>query len=189
MPAVLPMLLDSKSGRQGYDGSAEAPKPSITRDLRRSASTSSLPNPHDNLMSDLQRRSGLEDERERELPPLPAESDTPRSSDRTSLTTFDSRIRYPSLTAPHRNLARETTQNSTSSRVSTASTLHSEMVTYQKRLEAHHEKAMQARDDIDELDAEGSGAQGIPREPPPSYQEEVPDESTIISDIGHSALH
>lgn len=143
-------------------------------DLMRSPTTSSLPNPHDMhdeplLMPTMHSSRNVD----RDLPPVPVEhTDVPDVSRLSS--TFSSRSSYPpsSFSDPAAFLTRGNTSRTTAS---TASTLHSEMAVYQKRLEAHHEKEMQARDD-----AAPSG--GLPLEPPPEYQETLPMNST--SDLG-----
>jgi hypothetical protein len=80
------------------------------------------------------------------------------------------------------NLSRGTTQTTNSSRLSSASLLHSEMHNYQKRLEAHHEKELAMQQDPDDL-----AGPSIPSDPPPLYTENAG--PTASSDVGHSTTH
>lgn len=183
-PSILPLLANHDHSEETEDHH----QPVTYRNLQRSTSSSSLPNPYDSYNAN------------RNLPPVPAAGDrdhaastaallaTPSAT--TSYSPTDSSSlsdsRRPSYTAI---LSRDFTQTSTASRLSSGSTLHSEIATYQKRLEAHHEKEMAVmREEADEGNEGGIGGSSIPLDPPPSYQEDPnAPTSSAMSDIGHSA--
>lgn len=127
------------------------------RNLERSTSISSLPNPHDQEEDPMLRPFFMQ-HLDRALPPLPE-----------SPTTVSSR---PNSSTAAADLSRGLTQTShrTTATTGTRSSLHDEMAAYQKRLEIHHEKEMNTRDDV--------GGSGMPSDPPPVYQEAIPEDST-----------
>lgn len=108
-------------------------------------------------------------DRDRDLPPTPADYTHMQESLSGSPSSFPT----TPIAAAAALLARGPTTRTTAT---TSSTLHDEMAAYQKRLEAHHEKELQARDD-----GEPSSAL-LPLDPPPEYRESLPTGST--SDFG-----
>ncbi|KIP06602.1 hypothetical protein PHLGIDRAFT_13763 [Phlebiopsis gigantea 11061_1 CR5-6] len=161
MSSTVPLVAGAIVSRHGRAGS-DTP-------LNRSASVSSLPNPHEDEAA-----ADPDDIRNRDLPPTPnplnlRDLGPHRASTAFSATTSS----YPpsSFFDPVAELTRGSTSRTATSR---ASTLHSEMASYQKQLEAHHEKEMQVRDD--------AGGSRVPLEPPPEYQERLLSGST--SDLG-----
>lgn len=141
--------------------------------LQRSSSTSSMPNPYETYNPD------------RDLPPVPTEhiSEPAASLENPTSEQFDSLAEISPSSSRHRSyttgLTRGTTQTTSSTRASTYSQLHTEMESYQKRLEAHHEKEAAEQSSTDAM-----GSTSMPVDPPPSYSENV--SSTAASDVGHS---
>lgn len=144
----------------------------LYRSLERTPSVSSLPNPYDAYVP------------ERDLPPVPMAEPSPMS--REPIAELHPPSGIGSAYSYDEVLARGRTQASTTSRVSTASDLLSEMANYQKRLEAHHEKELSARDEEGE-EEQMLGTSSAPADPPPSYQEDVALSSTT-GEVGHNAL-
>ena len=134
-----------------------------------SSSVSSLPNPHE------EESSHLQDIRNRELPPTPGTSDFCNPEEQHTFITLSATSSPPPSTFDLLTvLTRGPTSSTTTSRTSM---LHSEMAAYQKRLEAHHEKEMQVRDDV--------GGSSVPLEPPPEYREQL--SATSTSDLGEAS--
>lgn len=167
LPAIVPLLASTAQAQARHEqGSSTQQR---LRNLQRSNSVSSLPNPYDAY------------DPERTLPPAPP-SDSNHSHNHSSeyaallalaasSPTSPTETSHPpsSYVAPT-DLSRGSTHASSSSRLSTSSLLHSEIQTYQKRLEAHHEKELAARG---ESSMSQPGYPAIPSDPPPMYTENL----------------
>lgn len=165
LPAIVPLLAPTGEARHDQGSSTQQ----RLRNLQRSNSVSSLPNPYDVY------------DPERTLPPAPP-SDSNHSHNHSSeyaallalaasSPTSPTETSHPpsSYVAPT-DLSRGSTHASSSSRLSTSSLLHSEIQTYQKRLEAHHEKELAARG---EPSISQPGYPVVPSDPPPMYTENL----------------
>ncbi|KAJ3537832.1 hypothetical protein NM688_g6616 [Phlebia brevispora] len=134
------------------------------RDLVRSASISSLPNPHD---PDYNASTGLPllraNHAERDLPPLPK---FPNSS--AARSAEDETPLLVELSRGPTSVSRRT-----ASTTGTRMSLHDEVALYQKRLEAHHEKEIGAS-------AAEEGFR-IPVDPPPEYREAEDEQDSSTS--------
>ena len=135
---------------------------------RRSASISSLPNPHSAQPS----TSGHPEVNiERELPPLPPSPTSPVSPSASGYDYPAQSLSYASPLSQIADLSRSQTRRTSSSSgtgLVPRSSLHEEMAVYQKRLEVHHEKEI--------LDAQGGSGSGLLTDPPPVYREADEDE-------------
>ncbi|EKM54342.1 uncharacterized protein PHACADRAFT_196773 [Phanerochaete carnosa HHB-10118-sp] len=164
--SVIPLIAAAALAGHVTPRAKHSPPANLTRP------PSSLPNPHDIHNEPLLARTTHSD-RDRDLPPTPVECvNVPEARGLSDSSSSRSSHLPSSFSDPATFLTRGDTNRT---RASTASMLHSEMAAYQKRLEAHHEKEMQVRDD-----AGPSG--GLPFEPPPVYQEMLPTGSA--SDLG-----
>lgn len=143
------------AGDVGHAPRAVTTYPATMRNLARSVSISSLPNPHDpeydaTGIPPLSRTSVTD----RDLPPLPestiSHSVHPPSEESSS---------YLSDLSRGQTYASRHTTATTATRMS----LHDEMAQYQKRLEVHHEKELG-----------NGGGSGLPVDPPPVYRAEDP---------------
>ncbi|KAI0686366.1 hypothetical protein BC835DRAFT_461032 [Cytidiella melzeri] len=127
------------------------------RNLQRSRSISSMPNPYDFYNP------------ERNLPPVPPNNSS--SLEHAELLAA-SPSSMPSPTSPFTSSYRESSltrgdmQVTSSTHMPSASLLHAEMRNYEKRLEAHHEKELAMAGNAHEL-----AGPSIPADPPPSYTE------------------
>ncbi|GJE94902.1 hypothetical protein PsYK624_110780 [Phanerochaete sordida] len=161
--AVMPLVAAAALASRGKQPSGA--------NITRSATRSSLPNPYDANDEPLLANTNRVN-RDRDLPPTPAHY---ANAPTTSLSGSPSSFPAASDANVAAFLARENTNRTTRT---SASTLHDEMAAYQKRLEAHHEKEMQVRDDHS---VDGPSSM-MPLEPPPEYRESIPTGST--SDLG-----
>lgn len=162
LPAIVPLLAPTGEARHEQVFSTQQ----RLRNLQRSNSVSSLPNPYDAY------------DPERTLPPAPP-SDSGHSHNHSSeyaallalaASSPTETSHPPSSYVSPTDLSRGSTHASSSSRLSTSSLLHSEIQTYQKRLEAHHEKELAARG---ESSLSQPGYPAVPSDPPPMYTENL----------------
>lgn len=174
---VAAMALAAGAASHTGNGTQGSQPVTLARNISRPASVSSLPNPHE-YHDEPHDSHATYVNRDRALPPTPPETSDGHTTNqhRSSLSGFSasgpsstSSSSGPPSAFTDPSLYRNSTFSTTTS--GGASRLHSEMATYQKRLEVHHEKELLVRDE------EAGG--GVPLEPPPMYQENLPSTSTV----------
>ncbi|KAF7793781.1 hypothetical protein EIP86_004902 [Pleurotus ostreatoroseus] len=159
VPLTLPLYAPATSARDiAHAPRAMTTATTTTRNLARSASVSSLPNPYDteyDAAGSLPLSRAHASAAERDLPPLPDSStlSTSRPLSETSSSYFTDLSRGQTYTSHH-----------TTATTATRMSLHDEMAQYQKRLEVHHEKEMNS--------AQAGEGSGVLADPPPEYREQ-----------------